>query len=84
MGLASGSGLVILVYAAVWQPVAVISISAIGTYSCWPLVSMVALDEYRLILESVSGWLSASERVFALVDAEPRVIQHAAQPVRKA
>lgn len=84
MGLASGIGLVILVYAAGmatrsghlnigdWY----LFMLAVGFY-WWPLMNIASF------WSQFQDGLSASERVFALIDAEPRVIQHAAQPVEQ-
>lgn len=82
MGLASGLGVATLVYAGGlttrgglvspgdWY----LFMQAVGFY-WWPLINIASF------WSQFQDGLSAAERVFALIDAEPRVIQAAAEPV---
>ena len=84
MGLASGIGLVILVYAAgVATRSGQLNIGdwylfmlAVGFY-WWPLMNIASF------WSQFQDGLSAAERVFALIDAEPKVIQQAAETVEQ-
>jgi len=84
MGLASGLGVAILVYAGGlatrggtvspgdWY----LFMQAVGFY-WWPLMNIASF------WSQFQDGLSASERVFALIDREPKVVQTAAEPVDK-
>ena len=84
MGIASGLGVATLVYAGGlathgglispgnWY----LFMQAVGFY-WWPLMSIASF------WSQFQDGLSASERVFALIDAEPKVVQTAAQPVEQ-
>jgi ABC-type multidrug transport system fused ATPase/permease subunit len=82
LGLASGVGTAILVYAGAQSSRAgVVSpgewylfMQAVGFY-WWPLVSIASF------WSQFQDGLSAAERVFALIDAEPKVVQEAEEPV---
>ncbi len=82
MGLASGLGLALLVYAgglstrggAVNFGDWYLFMQAVGFY-WWPLMNIASF------WSQFQDGLSASERVFALIDAEPKVIQTAQEPV---
>ncbi|HID61888.1 MAG TPA: ABC transporter ATP-binding protein [Anaerolineae bacterium] len=84
MGLASGLGVAALVYAGGlgtrggmvspgnWY----LFMQAVGFY-WWPLMNIASF------WSQFQDGLSASERVFALIDAEPKVVQAAAEPVEQ-
>ena len=84
LSAASGAGIALLVYAgglsvksgrltpADWY----LFMQAVG-YFWWPLISVASF------WSQFQDGLAASERVFALIDAEPRVRQVASQPVRR-
>jgi ATP-binding cassette subfamily B protein len=84
MGLASGLGVATLVYAGGlatrggmvsfgnWY----LFMQAVGFY-WWPLMSITSF------WSQFQDGLSASERVFALIDAEPKVVQTATEPVEQ-
>jgi ATP-binding cassette subfamily B protein len=84
MGLASGLGVATLVYAGGlatrggtvspgnWY----LFMQAVGFY-WWPLISIASF------WSQFQDGLSAAERAFALIDAEPKVIQTADEPVEK-
>ncbi len=84
MGLASGLGVATLIYAGGlatrggtvspgnWY----LFMQAVGFF-WWPLMSIASF------WSQFQDGLSASERVFALIDAEPKVVQAAAVPVAK-
>ena len=82
MGLASGLGVAVLVYAgglatregAVSPGDWYLFMRAVGSY-WYPLMSIASF------WSQFQDGLSASERVFALIDAEPKVVQTAAEPV---
>ncbi len=83
MGLASGLGVAALVYAGglatqggtvsvgTWY----LFMQAVGFF-WWPLMSIASF------WSQFQDGLSASERVFALIDAEPKVVQMASEPVK--
>ena len=84
MGMASGLGMATLIYAGGlatrggtvslgnWY----LFMQAVGFY-WWPLMSIASF------WSQFQDGLSASERVFALIDAEPKVVQAAAEPVEQ-
>jgi ATP-binding cassette subfamily B protein len=84
MGIASGLGVAMLVYAGGlttrggtvspgnWY----LFMQAVGFF-WWPLINIASF------WSQFQDGLSASERVFALIDAEPRVVQTSAEPVEK-
>jgi len=82
MGLASGLGVAALVYAgglttrsgAVSSGNWYLFMQAVGFY-WWPLMNIASF------WSQFQDGLSASERVFALIDAEPKVVQIATEPV---
>jgi len=81
MGLASGAGVAILVYAGGLATRTNVSpgnwylfMQAVG-YFWWPLMNISSF------WSQFQDGLSAAERVFALIDAEPRVVQEADEPV---
>jgi len=82
MGFASGLGVAALVYAgglatrggAVSPGNWYLFMQAVGFY-WWPLMSIASF------WSQFQDGLAAAERVFALIDAEPRVVQRAAEPV---
>jgi len=80
MGLASGLGVATLLYAGGLA-------SRSGTPGNWYLFMQAVGFFWWPLLNIASFWsqfqdgLSAAERVFALIDAEPKVIQAAAEPV---
>jgi ATP-binding cassette subfamily B protein len=82
MGLASGLGVATLVYAGglatrggtVTPGDWYLFMQAVGFF-WWPLMSIASF------WSQFQDGLSASERVFALIDAEPKVVQVAAEPV---
>ena len=82
MGFASGLGVATLVYAgslatrngAVTPENWYLFMQAVGFY-WWPLINIASF------WSQFQDGLSASERVFALIDAEPKVVQIAAEPV---
>ena len=82
MGLASGLGVAALVYAgglatrggAVSPGYWYLFMQAVGFF-WWPLMSIASF------WSQFQDGLSASERVFALIDAEPKVVQTASEPV---
>jgi ABC-type multidrug transport system fused ATPase/permease subunit len=81
MGLASGAGVALLVYAGGLATRTGISpgnwylfMQAVGFY-WWPLINIASF------WSQFQDGLSASERVFALIDAEPKVEQVANEPV---
>ena len=83
MGLASGVGVALLVYAGGLATRTDISpgnwylfMQAVGFY-WWPLINIASF------WSQFQDGLSASERVFSLIDAEPKVEQVANEPVRK-
>jgi ATP-binding cassette subfamily B protein len=84
MGLASGLGVATLIYAGgLTTRSGMISpgnwylfMQAVGFY-WWPMLNIASF------WSQFQDGLSASERVFALIDAEPRVVQIAARPVEK-
>jgi ATP-binding cassette subfamily B protein len=84
MGLASGLGVATLIYGGGlatrggtislgnWY----LFMQAVGFY-WWPLMSIASF------WSQFQDGLSASERVFALIDAEPKVVQAAAEPIEQ-
>jgi ABC-type multidrug transport system fused ATPase/permease subunit len=84
MGLASGLGVAVLVYAgglatrggAVSPGDWYLFMQAAGFY-WWPLMNIASF------WSQFQDGLSAAERVFALIDAEPKVVQTAAEPVER-
>ncbi len=81
MGIASGAGVALLVYAGGLATRGGISpgnwylfMQAVG-YFWWPLMNISSF------WSQFQDGLSAAERVFALIDAEPRVVQEADEPV---
>ncbi|MGD9030593.1 MAG: ABC transporter ATP-binding protein [Anaerolineae bacterium] len=81
MGFASGAGTAVLAYTAGLATRAGLSpgdwylfIQAVG-YFWWPVMSISSF------WSQFQDGLSAAERVFALIDAEPRVIQEGDEPV---
>ena len=84
MGLASGLGVAALVYAgglatrdgAVSPGNWYLFMQAVGFF-WWPLMNIASF------WSQFQDGLSAAERVFALIDAESRVVQTAAEPVEK-
>jgi len=84
MGIASGLGVATLVYAgglatrsgAVTPGNWYLFMQAVGFY-WWPLMSIASF------WSQFQDGLSAAERVFALIDAEPKVVQTAAEPVER-
>ncbi len=84
MGLASGLGVATLLYAgglasrsgAVSPGEWYLFMQAVGFY-WWPLINIASF------WSQFQDGLSAAERVFALIDAEPRVVQTAGEPVEK-
>ncbi len=84
MGIASGVGTAILVYAgglatragAVSPGNWVLFMQTVGFY-WWPIMNISSF------WSQFQDGLSAAERVFALIDAEPNVVQVAAEPVPK-
>ena len=84
MGCASGLGVAALIYAGSlatrngamspgnWY----LFMQAVGFY-WWPLINIASF------WSQFQDGLSASERVFALIDAEPKVVQVATEPVEK-
>ncbi|MBU0705318.1 MAG: ABC transporter ATP-binding protein/permease [Chloroflexi bacterium] len=84
MGLASGVGVAALVYAgglatrggAVSAGDWYLFMQAVGFF-WWPLMNISSF------WSQFQDGLSASERVFALIDAEPKVVQTAAEPVER-
>ncbi len=84
MGIASGLGVATLIYAGgLATRGGVVSLGnwylfmqAVGFY-WWPLMSIASF------WSQFQDGLSASERVFALIDAEPKVVQTAADPVEQ-
>jgi ATP-binding cassette subfamily B protein len=84
MGMASGLGMATLIYAGGlatrggmvslgnWY----LFMQAVGFY-WWPLMSIASF------WSQFQDGLSASERVFALIDAEPKVVQTEAEPVEQ-
>jgi ABC-type multidrug transport system fused ATPase/permease subunit len=84
MGLASGLGVAVLVYAgglatrggAVSPGHWYLFMQAAGFY-WWPLMNIASF------WSQFQDGLSAAERVFALIDAEPKVVQTAAEPVER-
>jgi ABC-type multidrug transport system fused ATPase/permease subunit len=84
MGMASGLGMATLIYAGgLATRGGIVSLGnwylfmqAVGFY-WWPLMSISSF------WSQFQDGLSASERVFALIDAEPKVVQAAAEPVEQ-
>ena len=84
MGLASGVGVAALVYAgglatrggAVSAGDWYLFMQAVGFF-WWPLMNISSF------WSQFQDGLSASERVFALIDAEPKVVQTASEPVER-
>jgi len=84
MGLASGIGVALLVYAgglatrsgAVSPGNWYLFMQAVGFY-WWPMMNIASF------WSQFQDGLSAAERVFALIDADPKVIQIAAEPVAR-
>ena len=84
MGLASGLGVAALVYAgglATWGGTVspgnwYLFMQAVGFF-WWPLMNLSSF------WSQFQDGLSASERVFALIDAAPKVVQTAAEPVER-
>jgi len=82
MGISSGLGIALLIYAGgLTVREGVVSpgnwylfMQAVGFY-WWPMMSIASF------WSQFQDGLSAAERVFALIDAEPKVRQHAAEPV---
>jgi ABC-type multidrug transport system fused ATPase/permease subunit len=82
MGMASGLGVASLIYAgglsirsgAVTPGNWYLFMQAVGYY-WWPLINIASF------WSQFQDGLSASERVFALIDAEPKVVQTADEPV---
>lgn len=91
MGLASGVGTAVLIYAgglATRSDSTILGLSNV-TPGDWYLY-MQAVGFYWFPMMSIASFwsqfqdgLSAAERVFALIDAEPKVIQTAAEPVAR-
>jgi ABC-type multidrug transport system fused ATPase/permease subunit len=83
MGLASGAGVAVLAYAAGLATRGGLSpgdwylfMQAVGFF-WWPIMSISSF------WSQFQDGLSAAERVFALIDAEPRVIQEAEEPIEE-
>jgi ATP-binding cassette subfamily B protein len=84
MGLASGLGVAMLVYAGglatrsgtVTPGDWYLFMQAVGFF-WWPLMSIASF------WSQFQDGLSASERVFALIDADPKVVQTASEPVER-
>jgi ATP-binding cassette subfamily B protein len=83
MGFASGAGTAVLAYAGGLATRGGLSpgdwflfMQAVGFF-WWPLMNIASF------WSQFQDGLSAAERVFALIDAEPRVIQQAAEPVEQ-
>jgi ABC-type multidrug transport system fused ATPase/permease subunit len=83
MGFASGVGTALLAYAGGLATRSGLSpgdwylfMQAVGFF-WWPLMNIASF------WSQFQDGLSAAERVFALIDAEPRVIQEAAEPVTR-
>jgi ABC-type multidrug transport system fused ATPase/permease subunit len=84
MGLASGLGVAVLVFAgglatrggAVSPGNWYLFMQAVGFF-WWPLINIASF------WSQFQDGLSASERVFALIDAEPKVVQTASHPVKR-
>jgi ABC-type multidrug transport system fused ATPase/permease subunit len=83
MGLASGAGVAVLAYAGGLSTRAGLSpgdwylfMQAVGFF-WWPMMSISSF------WSQFQDGLSAAERVFALIDAEPRVVQEADEPVEE-
>jgi ABC-type multidrug transport system fused ATPase/permease subunit len=84
MGFTSGLGVAVLIYAggittrsgAVSPGDWYLFMQAVGFY-WWPLMSIASF------WSQFQDGLSASERVFALIDAEPKVVQTASEPVEE-
>ena len=82
MGIASGLGMALLVYAgglatrsgAVSPGNWYLFMQAVGFF-WWPMMSIASF------WSQFQDGLSAAERVFALIDAQPKVVQTAAEPV---
>ncbi len=83
MGMASGAGVAVLVYAGGLATRTNVSpgnwylfMQAVG-YFWWPLMNISSF------WSQFQDGLSAAERVFALIDAEPRVVQDEDKPVEE-
>ena len=84
MGFASGLGVATLVYAAGLSTQAgtlspgnwYLFMQAVGFY-WWPMINIASF------WSQFQDGLSAAERVFALIDAEPKVTQTASEPVKR-
>jgi len=84
LGISSGLGVAALIYAggltvrsgAVSPGNWYLFMQAVGFY-WWPLVSIASF------WSQFQDGLAAAERVFALIDAEPKVVQEASEPVEK-
>ncbi len=83
MGIASGVGVALLVYAGGLATRAGVSpgnwylfMQAVGFF-WWPMMNISSF------WSQFQDGLSAAERVFALIDAEPRVVQDAEEPVEQ-
>ncbi|MBN1956380.1 MAG: ABC transporter ATP-binding protein [Anaerolineae bacterium] len=84
MGFSSGLGVALLIYAggmanrsgAVSPGNWYLFMQAVGFY-WWPLINIASF------WSQFQDGLSAAERAFALIDAEPRVVQVAAEPVER-
>ncbi|MBM4430593.1 MAG: ABC transporter ATP-binding protein, partial [Chloroflexi bacterium] len=81
MGIASGLGTAALIYAGGLSTLGAVSpgnwvlfMQTVGFY-WWPIISISSF------WSQFQDGLSAAERVFALIDAEPRVTQMASEPV---
>jgi len=83
MGIASGAGVAVLVYAGGLAVRGGLStgnwylfMQAVGFF-WWPMMNIASF------WSQFQDGLSAAERVFALIDAEPQVVQEADEPVEK-
>ncbi|MGQ9627423.1 MAG: ABC transporter ATP-binding protein [Anaerolineae bacterium] len=83
MGIASGLGMALLVYAG-----GLATRGGVVSPGNWYLFMQASGFYWWPIINIASFWsqfqdgLSAAERVFALIDAEPKVVQEANEPVR--
>jgi len=82
MGLASGVGVAVMIYATGWAVRSrgmspgdwYLFMQAIGFF-WWPMMNIASF------WSQFQDGLAAAERVFALIDAEPKVVQTASEPV---
>jgi ATP-binding cassette subfamily B protein len=84
MGLASGAGAAVMIYATGWAVRSggmspgdwYLFMQAVGFF-WWPMMNIASF------WSQFQDGLAAAERVFALIDAEPKVVQTAAGPVER-